>query len=300
MLAHWLPDSLCLVRLILSICKPRLLLHVRFFSSCLCPHPCSTSFKLPISLPISLTISWTSMISCVVLGVFWTCATKTMRPHAPCTCPLCSKFNPDTQIHSWVHFCSMNKCGESSQKPVRWLGIIERHMGNKSTICSAWGSKHMVEAKGSTVQHRLSRPCLSGTSIIRISWRPENTSSRMHRRCDRWSFVGVVTGRAMSCGLYRFAMDKTDWPGYFFKYCWPWSYCIGRLQVRYTCNKPGEKHKHFRYLDISLIWYGRAAISPWTGCTVHVYVSLLTLWRYCDVYMICLDLQILGTVCGPW
>ena len=56
--------------------------------------------------------------------------------------------------------------------------------------------------KRSTVQHRLSGPCLSGTSIVRTSWRPENTLPCMHKRHGQWSFVGVVTGWVMSYGLY--------------------------------------------------------------------------------------------------
>ena len=43
--------------------------------------------------------------------------------------------------------------------------------------------------------------CTNATSIIRASlirtsWRPENTLPRMRRRSGEWSFVGVVTGWA--------------------------------------------------------------------------------------------------------
>ena len=66
-----------------------------------------------------------------------------------------------------------------------------------------------------TVQSRLSRPCLSGPSIIRTSWRPESTTPHMHRRRGQWSFVGVVTSWAMSYGLCRLALGKAGLLDYF-------------------------------------------------------------------------------------
>ena len=38
------------------------------------------------------------------------------------------------------------------------------------------------------------QPRLSGTLIIRTSWRPENTLPHMSRRHDQWSLVGAVPG----------------------------------------------------------------------------------------------------------
>ncbi len=66
------------------------------------------------------------------------------------------------------------------------------------------------------IQCNLDYPDL-GTSIIQTSQRPENTLPRMRRRCDR-RCVGVITDWAtlISYGLNRLALDKTDWPTYFF------------------------------------------------------------------------------------
>ena len=49
----------------------------------------------------------------------------------------------------------------------------------------------------------------------------------MRRRHGQWSFVGVVTGWAMSYGLCRLALATTGLLDYFSEHCWPWSYCIG-------------------------------------------------------------------------
>jgi hypothetical protein len=93
------------------------------------------------------------------------------------------------------------------------------------------------------------------TSLIRTSQRPANTLPSMCRRRDRWSLMSVVTDRAMSYGLHRLALAKTDWPNYLSEYCWPWSYCISivnRLGIINQAINVGTSS----YLDISLIWYG--------------------------------------------
>jgi hypothetical protein len=76
---------------------------------------------------------------------------------------------------------------------------------------------HVVYLYTSTCICMYSETSIARTSFIRnrTSWRPENTLPRMRRRRDRWSFVGVVTGRAMSYGLPGLALAKTDWPKYF-------------------------------------------------------------------------------------
>ena len=119
-LAHWLPDCLCLARLILSICKPRLLLRVRFLVV-VCAHTLALHHSSCPSHSPSLGHPWSAVL-------YWECSEHVQlrqcdhmhHAHAHCV-------QSDTWIHSWVHFCWMNKCGASSQKLVRRLGIIERH-----------------------------------------------------------------------------------------------------------------------------------------------------------------------------
>ena len=95
--------------------------------------------------------------------------------------------------------------------------------------------------------------CYSATSIIRTSQRPHYHACAEGVTDDL--FVGVVIDWAMSYGLYRLALAKIDLPKYFSEHCWPWSCWIG---IVYTAryHKPGEKCRHFSYLDISLIRYG--------------------------------------------
>ena len=124
-----------------------------------------------------------------------------------------------------------------------------------------------------TVQPQLSRPHLSGPSIIQTSWKPENTLPCMCRRRDQWSFVGVVTGWVMSYGLCRLALGKTVLLDCFSEHCWPWSYCIVYRLGTCIINQVGNTcigTSVVRTFHLSSM----AAISPWTkslgnrGCTV--------------------------------
>ena len=83
----------------------------------------------------------------------------------------------------------------------------------------------------------------------------------MRRRRGQWSFVGVVTGWAMSYGLCRLALAKTGLLEYFSEHCWPWSYCIGivdRLGIINQVRNVGTSVIRTFHLS------GMAAISLWT------------------------------------
>ena len=112
-----------------------------------------------------------------------------------------------------------------------------------------------------TVQPQLSGPHLSRSSVIQTSWRPEYTLPHMHRRCERWSFVCVVTSWVMRCGLCRLALGKIVLLDYFSEHCWPWSYCIGivdRLDIINQVRNVGTSVNQTFHLS------SMVAISLWT------------------------------------
>ena len=92
----------------------------------------------------------------------------------------------------------------------RWyaqLSMCELIASNDNCVCECiipcwvfiWGSKvNCIQC-----DPRLSGPRLSRPSIIRNSWRSENTLPPMRKRRGQWYFVSVVTSLVMSYGLQR-------------------------------------------------------------------------------------------------